>query len=106
MMYFTIACDCCVQALPSEENAQKFLCDLVSVANKSKRPYFYHEAIDAGWKRIWAPCNECTGLSKELRCVDNIPNRGCELDYHWGVFTEDHRQKNITIPPVSGCGAN
>lgn len=81
------------------------MCDLIKATKKTGREYFYHEAIDADWKRIWAPCNECVGLSKEIRCGDDIPvdGRGCELDYHWGLFTDSLTKKNITVPTSGAC---
>ncbi|GMH43219.1 hypothetical protein BSKO_11141 [Bryopsis sp. KO-2023] len=86
------------KAVPSEKGATEFLEDLVAATSKSGRPYYYHEAIDADWKRIWAPCTECTGLTPDFGCSPSRPNPGCEVDYHFGLFTNEKVLKNITIP--------
>lgn len=89
------------KAIPSEEGATKFIEDLVAATAKSGRPYYYHEAIDADWKRVWAPCTECEGLTPDFGCSPTRELTGCEVDYHFGLFTSDRVMKNITLPDNS-----
>ncbi|GMH43218.1 hypothetical protein BSKO_11140 [Bryopsis sp. KO-2023] len=83
------------QAEPTLENAEVFLNDLVRAAKAANRPYFYHEAIDGDWKRMWSPCGECVGLAKDVPIGCAIKEE-CEVDYHWGLFTS----KGVSKVPV------
>lgn len=84
---------------PSQSNATIFMEDLVEKARETDRPLFYHTMFDSDWKRIWAPCGDCTGLETLLEDPDC---NTCELDYHWGIHFSNRTRKpdfDVISPP-------
>lgn len=85
-------------AIPGEKVQSSFLADLDKSASKSDRSYFVSEAIDAEWKRTWAPCEDCSGLTKDFGCK-NKKKPECEVEYHFGFMTYDGKKKaGVKIP--------
>lgn len=85
---------------PSEANATIFINELVHGGREAMRPTYVHAIFDEDWKRIWAPCGTCVGLSTLL---EDPSCHTCELDYHFGIFTYDRKLKRgVTLPdPVT-----
>jgi len=81
---------------PSETNATIYISEIVAAAREVNRPTYIHAIFDEDWKRIWAPCGTCEGLSTLLE--DPFCD-SCELDYHWGVYGFDRFPKDgVTLP--------
>jgi len=81
---------------PSEANSTVFLHEIVAAGRAINRPTYIHAIFDEDWKRIWAPCGTCEGLSTLLE--DPFCD-SCELDYHWGVYGFDRFPKEgVTLP--------
>lgn len=83
---------------PAVANATSFLNELVMIGRDAQRPTYVHAAFDEDWKRIWAPCGTCEGLSTLLE----DPNCStCEVDYHFGILNFDRTPKaGLQLPPV------
>lgn len=93
------------KAGPSVENATRFVSNLVEESVARNRPYYIHAIIDDDWKRIWDPCDECKG-KQVIKFADNQCDL-CEVDYHWGIYTEEREKKpGYSLPPPSGAIAN
>jgi len=88
------------QSSPDTNTLNRFLADLDREAQDKDRRYFVTEAIDGDWKRVWAPCNDCVGLSTDkFDGCDNKKNPECEVDYHFGLFEYDGSvKKGVVIP--------
>lgn len=88
------------KAVPSIENATRFVANLVEESDGRDRPYFLHSIIDDDWKRIWDPCDECKG-KQVIKFADGQCDL-CEVDYHWGIYTfERERKQGYTLPAQS-----
>lgn len=84
-------------AVPAEKVQSRFLADLDRAATKSDRDYFVTEAIDGEWKRTWAPCDDCVGLSKDFGCKNKKPE--CEVEYHFGFMNYEGKTKpGVKLP--------
>ncbi|GMH37781.1 hypothetical protein BSKO_05654 [Bryopsis sp. KO-2023] len=85
-------------SVPGEKAQSNFLADLDKAATKSDRMYFVTEAIDGEWRRTWAPCDDCVGLTKDFGCK-NKKKPECEVEYHFGFMTYSGKTKpGIKIP--------
>lgn len=81
---------------PSQGNATIYLEEMVEEGREANRPTYVHAMFDEDWKRIWAPCGTCEGLSTLLE--DPFCD-SCELDYHWGIYDFDRLPKpEVTLP--------
>lgn len=87
-----------LMATPGEKVQSAFLADMDKYASKSGRMYFVTEAIDGEWRRTWAPCQDCVGLTKDMGCK-NKKKPQCEVEYHFGYMTYDGKMKpNVKVP--------
>ena len=75
---------------PSEANATIFIQEIVEEGRWTNRPTYIHAMFDEDWKRIWAPCGTCEGLSTQV--TDPSCNT-CEVDYHFGIFDFNRQPK-------------
>lgn len=88
-----------LQSIPSPENLEGFLNNLIDATSISGREYYIADAFDADWKRNHAPCSDCRGLTKDFGCGTRRPrDRECEVSYHFGLFTSSGKGKEFVIP--------
>eukprot|EP00210_Caulerpa_lentillifera_P005626 g5379.t1 len=80
---------------PHISNTTVFLNELVYRGRDENRPTFVHAVFDEDWKRIWAPCGTCEGLSTQF---EDPTCSTCEVDYHFGLFNFDRTPKGIQLP--------
>lgn len=72
-------------------NSTTFIGELVEFGRAANRPTYVHAMFDEDWKRIWAPCGTCEGLSTLL---EDPFCETCEVDYHFGMYTFDRTVKS------------
>jgi len=85
-----------LMAGPSVTNASIFINELVKGGRAANRPTYVHTIFDEDWKRIWAPCGTCEGLSTK---VEDPTCDTCELDYHFGIYDYNRDLKaGISLP--------
>jgi len=75
---------------PHTSNSTVFISELVDFGREANRPTYVHAMFDEDWKRIWAPCGTCEGLSTLL---EDPTCDTCEVDYHFGIYTFDRTLK-------------